>query len=123
MERLDDAVPAVHRAESPGRGAGLSGGAGFSGGTGLSGGTGPDGGEAGEVHTVRVVRLGESLQTNPDLLARFAAAEAGPGHTVAVVVDPGRGVWRLGGNGIVLELDREAAGHVFVTRDGTGMEG
>ncbi|MDR1295385.1 MAG: ferrous iron transport protein A [Bifidobacteriaceae bacterium] len=71
---------------------------------------------------VRVVRLGESLQTDPDLLARFAAAGAVPGQSVAVRVDPERSVWQLGGNGIVLELDRDAAGHVFVTREGTESE-
>jgi DtxR family Mn-dependent transcriptional regulator len=73
---------------------------------------------------VRIVRLGESLQTDPSLLAEFQAAGVLPGREADVATDPGRSVWRLNGlvgrpkgeDGIVLELGKDTAGHVFVTR-------
>jgi DtxR family Mn-dependent transcriptional regulator len=73
---------------------------------------------------VQVARLGESLQTDPALLARFAGAGVVPGRTVMAAVDRVAGTWRLsevddgGGDGIVLELTRDMASHVFVARRG-----
>jgi DtxR family Mn-dependent transcriptional regulator len=65
-------------------------------------------------HQVEVVRLGESLQTDPGLLSDLAAAGVQPGRSVVVVLKKDRGIWRLESDGHAVELDREAASHVFV---------
>ncbi|MDR1426400.1 MAG: metal-dependent transcriptional regulator [Bifidobacteriaceae bacterium] len=68
---------------------------------------------------VKVARLGESLQTDAELLTRFAAAEALPGRSVEAWANPSATVWfmRRAGNGIVLELPSDLAVHVFVARE------
>jgi DtxR family Mn-dependent transcriptional regulator len=59
-------------------------------------------------------RLGEPLQTDPELMLRLRRAGVRPGSTVRATVSPGGGVL-LGSVGETAELDLELAAHVFVT--------
>ncbi|HWS57591.1 MAG TPA: metal-dependent transcriptional regulator [Actinotalea sp.] len=63
-----------------------------------------------------VSRLGEPLQTDIELLERFAGAGVLPG--VAVEVERGQGVVTVGvpGADVVLDLPDDVARHVFVAR-------
>jgi DtxR family Mn-dependent transcriptional regulator len=71
------------------------------------------GGPDGTQHLV-IRRLGEPLQTDPDLMLRLRRAGVQPGSTVRATVSPGGGVL-LGSVGETAELDLELASHVFVT--------
>jgi DtxR family transcriptional regulator, Mn-dependent transcriptional regulator len=62
--------------------------------------------------TVRVARIGEPIQTDEDLMARFRAADVMPDRTVSVVDESGSVV--VDGGAGRLDLDIESAGHVFV---------
>lgn len=77
-----------------------------------------EGDDAEPVHAV-VGRLGEPIQTDPDLLTRLAAHGVTPG--AGVVVDGGDGVVTVGvpGAGTVLDLPDDVARHVFVRAAGT----
>jgi DtxR family Mn-dependent transcriptional regulator len=75
--------------------------------------TGPDAGEAGGGARVEIARLGESLQTDPALLARLARAGALPGATLAAAPAPG-GAWVLGAAGAAARLEASDARHVYV---------
>lgn len=61
-----------------------------------------------------VGRLGEPVQTEPDLLARLAEHGVTPGASIVVRV--GDGVVTVGapGSGMVLDLPDDVARHVFV---------
>jgi len=61
-----------------------------------------------------VARLGEPLQTDPELLVRLAAAGVTPGAEIAV--ERGAGVLTVGSPGaeILLDLPDELARHIFV---------
>ncbi len=65
-----------------------------------------------------VARFGESLQTEPELLARFAGAGVLPGVQVEVrTVDPGGTVTVVAdGSDVLLDLPDEVARHVFLRR-------
>ncbi len=66
------------------------------------------------VSAVVVARLGEQLQTEPELLNRLAEAGVLPGATVQV--EPGDGQVTLGapGSGSVVDLPDDVARHLFV---------
>jgi DtxR family Mn-dependent transcriptional regulator len=70
-------------------------------------------GRPGTVLNVIVRRLGEPLQTDPELMLRLRRAGVQPGSTVRAVVSPG-GVL-LGSVGETAEMDLDLAAHVFVT--------
>ncbi len=70
------------------------------------------GGQDGAQNLV-IRRLGEPLQTDPDLMLRLRRAGVQPGSTVRATSSPG-GVL-LGSVGETAELDLELASHVFVT--------
>ena len=71
-----------------------------------------DGGDA--AGTVRVARLGEPVQVEPELLAQLRGAGVVPDATVTV--RPGPGLVTVGavGSDVVLDLPDEVARHVFV---------
>ena len=71
------------------------------------------GGRGGTAQNLVVRRLGEPLQTDPELMLRLRRAGVQPGQTVQATASPG-GVL-LGSVGETAELDLELAGHVFVT--------
>ena len=64
--------------------------------------------------TVRLVRLGEPVQVEPELLAQLRGAGVVPDATVTV--RPGPGLVTVGASGadVVLDLPDEIARHVFV---------
>jgi DtxR family Mn-dependent transcriptional regulator len=61
-----------------------------------------------------VARLGEPLQTDVDLLARFAAAGVRPGAQVDIAKDGGLVTIGVPGAETVLDLPQEIARHVFL---------
>jgi DtxR family Mn-dependent transcriptional regulator len=62
---------------------------------------------------VRMARIGEPIQTDEALMARFRSHEILPGHVLTVVrAGPGSIVISAGGES--LDLEPETAGHVFV---------
>lgn len=77
-----------------------------------------EGDDAEPVHAV-VGRLGEPIQTDPDLLTRLARHGVTPG--AGIMVDGGDGVVTVGvpGSGTVLDLPDDVARHVFVRAAGT----
>ncbi|WP_372594495.1 iron dependent repressor, metal binding and dimerization domain protein [Actinotalea sp.] len=66
-------------------------------------------------HRVVVRRLGEPLQTDIELLGRFAAAGVLPGADVDVTVADGLLTLASPGSATVLELPEDLARHVFVS--------
>ena len=70
--------------------------------------------EDGADATVRLVRLGEPVQVEPELLAQLRGAGVVPDATVTV--RPGPGLVTVGASGadVVLDLPDEIARHVFV---------
>ena len=70
----------------------------------------------GTTATVVIARLGEPLQTDPELLARLAEAGVVPGASVSV--EPGPGMLTVGGPGssMVVDLPEEVARHLYVRR-------
>jgi DtxR family Mn-dependent transcriptional regulator len=71
---------------------------------------------SGEAVRVVIARLGEPLQTDPELLARLAEAGVVPG--ASVFVEPGPGMLTVGarGSSMVVDLPEEVARHLFVRR-------
>jgi len=63
---------------------------------------------------VVIKRLGESLQTDIELLTRFAEAGVLPGATVVVTVGDGGVTLAASGQDTVLDLPEDLARHVFV---------
>lgn len=68
----------------------------------------------GDAREVTVARLGEPLQTDVELLTRFAAAGVMPGKTISVVVAKEHLVVGSPGAETVLDLPIEISRHVFV---------
>ncbi len=62
---------------------------------------------------VRMARIGEPIQTDEELMARFLRLEILPGRVLTVVRNH-RGAIVVGAGGDTLELDVETAAHVFV---------
>jgi len=62
---------------------------------------------------VRMARIGEPIQTDEELMARFRSLEILPGR-VLTVVQSQRGSIVVGAGGDTMEIDAETAAHVFV---------
>jgi DtxR family Mn-dependent transcriptional regulator len=70
--------------------------------------------ELADGHEAVIARLGEPVQTDPELLARFAATGVVPGARVVVGQGVGVATLEVPGSELVLDLPEEIARHVFV---------